>query len=659
MPCETVLPGAVSFEADPSRPFSLGLDANGQTVGWLVLSTAAVDIPAYSGKPLATLIGLDPEGVIVGARVIHHSEPILLVGIPEQDLHDFVDEYVGFRAVDRVVVGQTSDEDAITVDMISGATVTALAQNQTILRSARAVGSMVGVVNMAEVSPGHFVEEDAPWEWARMVEEGVWGTLTVSNREMGYDRDEPFVDLTFGVVDVPQLGRPLLGAGHYEHLRELLEPGEHLFVVLNRGTSSFKGSAFVRGGIFDRVRLEQGFTEITFRDTDYWNLSSPRLPGAPLFTEGAVFITRGGFLDPGEPYDLVFLASRYNRRGGFSRDFQEFSATHQVPESIYVVDRSPDDRIWVQAWMNRRGSAAVVGFFLLFVTGLFIARRWTTGSKRRLRFLHLGVMATSFVLLGVVFGAQPSVTQILTLIESVVSGLRFELFASEPLIFLMWIFIFGVSLYWGRGVFCGWVCPYGAMTELMRVVADKLGIKERELPDKIHNKLRYLRYLVLFVLIPVFLYDSILGEKLAEIEPFKSTFLVPFWGRAWPFIAWWVVLAAWSALTFRPFCRYFCPLGAGLALFGSFRVSGPRRRSFCESCKICTRGCEPKAIRPNGTIDPRECLSCMECEAIFRDKTTCPPLVGLERLRDRASEGVLTAAEKKRFERLTADAEPK
>ena len=60
------------------------------------------------------------------------------------------------------------------------------------------------------------------------------------------------------------------------------------------------------------------------------------------------------------------------------------------------------------------------------------------------------------------------------------------------------------------------------------------------------------------------------------------------------------------------------------------RLSGPRRRRFCSSCKICTRGCEPRAIRENGSIDPRECLSCMECESNYRAEKICPPLIGIQ-----------------------------
>jgi len=106
----------------------------------------------------------------------------------------------------------------------------------------------------------------------------------------------------------------------------------------------------------------------------------------------------------------------------------------------------------------------------------------------------------------------------------------------------------------------------------------------------------------------------------------------------------------------RPFCRYLCPLGAALALPGSFRISGPYRRKFCEKCTICTRGCEPRAIRENGTIDPRECLSCMECEANFRDEEVCPPLIGIERLVRKRAGGELPARDEQKLDELRRDA---
>lgn len=651
MPCAEVLPEAVEFRPVDGALYQTAHDGDGNAVGWVALSTDFVDIKAYSGKPLVTLVGLDPDGVITGARVLHHSEPILLIGIPDSALSDFVAFYAGKPATQRIVVGRSTRPDDVAVDVISGATVTVLAQNHTILEVARTVGVQVGVIGASAVSPGEFVEEAEPWTFEKMLSENAFGRLTVSEAEMGVsESSDPFVDLYFTIADAPQVGRSLIRSGDYDYYMSQLEEGEHLVVVLGWGSGSFKGSGFVRGGIFDRVRLEQGLREISFRDTDYKNLSDTPMLGAPNFKEGAVFIARSGLLDPGAPFDFVFLGSRYDGRGAFTRDFREFRTSFALPESVYQVER--EIAVWQQAWINRELDAVILSVFLVFVIGVFAARRWTTGSLHRIERIHIATMIASFLGVGVYMRAQPSVTQILTFIDSIVGEWRWELFLSEPLIFLSWVFIAVVSVIWGRGVFCGWVCPYGAMTELLFKVTQKLGLKSYELPDAWHLKLRYVRYGVLFVLISAFLWDSILGEKLAEVEPFKSTFLVPAWQRSGGFLAWWLMLLVASAFVYRPFCRYLCPLGGGLALLGSFRVSGPRRRQFCSRCTICTRGCEPRAFRPDGSIDSKECLSCMECEAIYRDDAVCPPLIGVARLelvQDKS------AAQRKKAEQLALE----
>ncbi len=633
LPCAEVLPMAVDFRPAADGDHWIGRDGAGDVVGWVALSTDFVDIKAYSGKPLVTLVGLDPDGTITGAKILHHSEPILLIGIPESALTEFVKVYAGKRATQRIVIGRSRQPDTIALDAISGATVTVLAQNHTILEVARTLGVQLGVINVASIVPGHFVGEEEPWTFHEMMEKDALGRLTVTEQDMGIsDADDIFVDLYFTIADAPQIGRALIHKGDYDYYMSRLEEGEHLLVVLGRGSGSFKGSGFVRGGVFDRVRLEQGLREIVFRDTDYYNLSGTPLEGAPDFTEGAVFIARGGTLNPGAPYDLVFLGSRYDRKGAFSREFREFRASHTLLKSVYQLDAALGLAIWQQAWINRQVDAVVLTAFLLFVIGVFAARRYTTGASGRIERIHLATMLVSFLLIGVYMHAQPSVTQILTLLEATIGEWSWELFLSEPLIFICWMFIAAVSVIWGRGVFCGWVCPYGAMTELLFKATQKLGLKGYELPDAWHSKLRYLRYAVLAVLVGAFLFDSILAERLAEVEPFKSTFLVPAWQRGGFFLGWWLLLLAWSLFMYRPFCRYLCPLGAGLAIFSSFRPSGPRRRRFCSNCQICARGCEPRAIRRNGTIDPRECLSCMECEANYRDEEVCPPLMGVRRL---------------------------
>lgn len=659
-PCAEVLPGARSFTPAPGgAPYLLGKDSAGKLLGWVALSTHVVDIKGYSGKPLVTLVGVTKGGRIAGAKVVHHSEPILLVGIPEKALHDFVAFYADKPLTAKIAVGASPDAKALTVDVISGATVTVLAENRTILDTARAVGEATGVLGVTARVPGHVVEEQGRWSWQKMVDEGVFGHLTVSGKEMGEASSGPFIDLYFTIADAPQIGRALLGDHVYAYQRKQLRPGEHLLVVLGNGTSSFKGSGFVRGGIFDRVRVEQGLRSLMFTDHDYRNLTTVAAVGAPTFKEGAVFVARAGKLDPGRTFELVFLGSRYDRKGGFSREFHAFRAKLRLPRGIYALDGpDPEGSLVGAAWYNARWRLALLLAFLAVLTTLFASRRFLTGRMGRLKWLHVAMLLVSMTVLGFGLRAQPSVTQVLTVAGSLRHGWRWELFLSEPLIFVFWIYIFLVTVTWGRGVFCGWACAYGALSELAFKLGRRLHLPLLELPDAVHGKLRYLRYVVLILLVGVFMFSPTLGELLAEIEPFKTTFFVLPWTRGLLFIAWWLLLLLWGLVAYRPFCRYLCPLGAALAIPGSLRFSGPRRRKHCASCQICTRGCEPRAIRPDGTIDPRECLSCMECEANFRDEAVCPPLVGLAKLAKKRAAGELDSADEARRRRLEESSRP-
>jgi len=262
MPCAEIMPTASLFRPVDDAKHWEGLDEAGGVVGWVALSTDFVDLKAYSGRPLITLVGLDRDGIISGARIVHHSEPILLVGIPEKALTDFVKFYAGQAALQRIVVGRADKPDVVSIDAISGATVTTLVQNLTVLETARALGRRAGVFTASAVARGEFLSEPEPWTFLQMLERGALGRLVVSHADMGIDETvAPYVDLYFGVVDPPHVGRPLLGDNNYKYYMGQLAEDEHLFAIFNRGSGSFKGSAFVRGGIFDRVRVQQGLRE--------------------------------------------------------------------------------------------------------------------------------------------------------------------------------------------------------------------------------------------------------------------------------------------------------------------------------------------------------------------------------------------------------------
>lgn len=123
---------------------------------------------------------------------------------------------------------------------------------------------------------------------------------------------------------------------------------------------------------------------------------------------------------------------------------------------------------------------------------------------------------------------------------------------------------------------------------------------------------------------------------LAEAEPFKTAISLRF-VRAWPFLLFVAVLLGAGLFIERFYCRYLCPLGAGIGIPAKLKIfDWLKRRPQCgRECRLCETKCTVGAIDPLGRINPNECVLCMRCQVIMNDGTTCPVL----KRRARAGEG--------------------
>ena len=101
-------------------------------LGFVYLNSDFANATGYSGKPIQLLVGIDPQGVITGLKLVDHKEPIVLLGIPEKRIMEAVNKLIG-ADIAGVVRGAAP---APQVDIVSGATVTVLVMGDSIVRSA-------------------------------------------------------------------------------------------------------------------------------------------------------------------------------------------------------------------------------------------------------------------------------------------------------------------------------------------------------------------------------------------------------------------------------------------------------------------------------------------------------------------------------------------
>lgn len=285
------------------------------------------DVVGYSGKHLETLIGMDMKGILTGARVLFHSEPIVLIGLKEKNYQKFMKQFSGKDIRQNLMVGKE-----ISMDAITGATVTAVVQNSIILKSSRKVASLSGMIEYRKEVGRKISSKFSRLSWKDLVKSGVVRSIAVTEKELYGKGKGNFLELYFGVVNIPSVGRSLLGDRRYKDTVSSLREGESAIFVFSKGRGSFKGSGFARGGIFERFSLEQKDRMYSFRDTDYSILSDIKAKGAPSVREGGLFIIRGKDFEPGSSFRFNLVLPY---RVGITKKFKSYSEEYKIPERFF------------------------------------------------------------------------------------------------------------------------------------------------------------------------------------------------------------------------------------------------------------------------------------------------------------------------------------
>ncbi|MDD9878358.1 MAG: FMN-binding protein [Magnetovibrio sp.] len=330
-----------------------GVFAGERRVGQIFLNTDLNDATGYSGKPIHVLVALDGDGAIAGLKLVKHSEPIVLIGIPERRILEFMSRYIGLKVGDIA----NRKDDARSVDMISGATVTVLVIEDSIFRAAVKVARHLGLGGLKPDRPVGSREtrtidlaRTAVMDWETLLAEGAVKKrrLTIGEINAAFEKagnaeaiarpeegaaNAPFIDLYMAPVNVPAIGESVLGKAEYKLLADRLKPGQSAVAIFANGRYSFKGSGYVRGGLFERIQIIQGETSYRFRDRDHKRLGEVLADGAPYFKEVGLFVfPEKADFDPTAAWRLQLLVQR--AIGPIKKTFITFETTYRLAKLL-------------------------------------------------------------------------------------------------------------------------------------------------------------------------------------------------------------------------------------------------------------------------------------------------------------------------------------
>jgi len=647
-----------------------------ETIGYAFITSDFVSTTGYSGKPIHMMVGIDLEGKLLTANLVEHHEPIVLIGIPESKIIAMTKGFKGLDIVAEAAAGGTGHD----VDIISGATVTIMIIDDSVVRSsikvARALG-LGGLVSNSSAGPSQEINMDKKdiYDWQTLAGDGSLRRLSISvsqinaaYEELGDERvkkyaekgepNDVYIDMYAALVSAPSIGLSLLGEAEYNNLVDWLDEGEQAILLAANGLFSYKGSGYVRGGVFDRIHLIQGDVSVRFHDKSQKRMGDSAADGAPSFTEFDIFkIPSDVGFDPTKPWRIQLLTNR--PVGAIEKLFITYDLGYNLPpqyltqlananqntNTITDEDALARSMLWKKIWRDKHVEIGILLAMLLVITGVFFFQVQATKNARVFYWFRMSFLAITLVFLGWMQNAQLSIVNLMALGASFREGFSWDAFLLDPMIFILWVSVAASLLFWGRGAYCGWLCPFGALQEITNQIARFFKVPQWTLPWGLHERLWPLKYMIFLALFGLSLASMGLAETYAEVEPFKTAIILKF-ARAWPFILFVTVILGIGLFIERFYCRYLCPLGAALAIPGRMRMfDWLKRYKECGSpCQICATDCFVQAIHPTGEINPNECLSCLNCQVLYQDDNRCPVRIKKKKGREKLAKSTAQSA---------------
>jgi polyferredoxin len=254
----------------------------------------------------------------------------------------------------------------------------------------------------------------------------------------------------------------------------------------------------------------------------------------------------------------------------------------------------------------------------LVLLALFIALALVSFFRKSVK-LKYAALAAAVGYMGFYKSSLISVSDVFRLTD-----LSFPPFKYSLAWYLFAGFVVASTVLWGR-LYCGRICAYGALTQLMdAVLPSKLRV---DVPPAIERRAAWIKYGLLVAVVGYYLVTKDLASPVQYAEPF---WMFTRFGTTAMWIGLGVLLTA-TIFVRNLYCRFLCPVGALLGVISHpttvFRI---KRWSECSTCRICEKTCEWGAIQ-GPTIVRRECVRCDDCERLYLDQKKCPHWIILMR----------------------------
>lgn len=607
-----VLPAAERFsekQGDPAvfRAYARDEDGNETLAGFVFLST---DVPpqekGYSA-PVTMLIGMDTDLNLTGLKVLDYRESFRYSRGDFVANAEFLNQFASKSILDEFRLRRD-------IDGLSGATLTSFG----ISRGARDAARRVAAAYLdyqegsaeARAWANNAREQLEALDWAAMLEQGIVQRVDVP-MPVGS------LQLSLTYMGRPVLGEYLIGASDYasaERDASARFGGQEMLLLAIGGEAATQFR-------MERLSIRQGEGVAKAIDPRrFVSAGSARegaLAGHAAYA-GAIVLEED--VDLNQPVEVIYrppgqfdgITISY-RISGLNRDLYnnlpiyapaEIRRREMLTSDFFArlaygppwMNSLDNDQPWsVMPWSKLLALMLILGAVMVAFLSKHARLRWLT-------------LSVTLLYLGFIDGGFLSVSHLTNSLDQ-----GFGQIANNLPLLLLVLFTLMTTLLWGR-VFCSSLCPFGALQDLITRFTPRRW--RRSVPQSLHDSLLWLKYGVLALLVGGALFVSDFSF-FQYFEPFGTLFYFSESLLLWVIL---LVFLAGALIIPRFYCRYICPLGAGLAVLSLISPLRIKRVAQCQVCHLCEQACPTGAIRGK-IIDFKECVRCDVCEIKLLEKS--------------------------------------
>ena len=629
------------------QPFILGnkekdlplweiLDSTKKLHSYMFETFDLAPIAGFSGGKMNMLVHMDIEGNFLDVKLLEQDEPVFVSGLGVDPFIEFLNQYKGKSLKDNIKVGGIKGSgSSVHIDGVSKATASVKIANDSILASSVKIAKekLSGVAPKAISNPKKDLYEK--YTWKELLDKKLVKHLKVTKAQAEKlfldteyyneldeeESQEVFLDLYLADISIPTLSKNIIKQSTQDELDGQLEETEEAILVLANGSHDILGIDFVRNTSPDTLEIKQEGFALNIRDGDYEVTLQDTIP---TFEQSVILQVDKRFdFDPSSPWIFNTKIVRGNGTLFATPMLKELTINMELPKKYFLTQKKEDKTpLWLTSIYEQKIKLIILTTFL---TVLFIILYKYQVLLTKLRYKRTILLTFTLSFIGWYGQGQLSMVTVLGVVKAIVNSQSLMFLLYDPFSLIIWFFVFISLAIWGRGTFCGWLCPYGTLQEFSHYLGRLLRLPRIRFSENLNDKLVNIKYVVLASLILSVIFAPNISEYLIEIEPFKTSITLIF-DREIPYVLYAVFWLFLGMFLFKGFCRYICPLGAFLSLMGRLKILDwlPRRYECGNPCNNCHKSCNYQAIdKKTGSIKYADCFQCLDCVQIYSDANLC------------------------------------